>query len=82
MRINYNRLLDLNKEAMGIDREMACYWVIQGGVERIVNGETLVPEQKNLLIEMGVLELTEEEEASKSIVGPFKFNNDGIKETH
>ena len=44
MRINYNRLLDLNKEAMGIDREMACYWVIQGGVERIVNGEPLVSE--------------------------------------
>jgi len=31
---------------------------------------------------MGVLELTEEERASQTIVGPFKFNNNGIKETH
>lgn len=77
MKINYNRLLELNKEAMGIDREMACYWVIHGGIERIVNGETLVKEQKDLLIELGVLELTKEEKASKSIVGPFKFDEDG-----
>jgi hypothetical protein len=77
MKINYSRLLELNREAMSIDREMACYFIIQSGIERMLSGETMVKEQKDLLIELGVLELTEEEKASKSIVGPFNFNKDG-----
>ena len=77
MRINYNRLLELNREAFGSDRELTCFWVIQGGIERFINGETLIDEQKNLLIELGVLELTKEEQASQSIAGPFNFKDNG-----
>lgn len=83
MKVNYNRLSELNREALTIEnREMASFYIIQQGVERFLFNDELTEDYKNFLLEMGVLELTEEERASQTIVGPFKFNNNGIKETH
>jgi hypothetical protein len=47
------------------------------GVERFLNGDTLTETHKDLLLEIGVLELTEEEITSQSIVGPFNFKKNG-----
>ena len=83
MKVNYNRLSELNREALtNENREMASFYIIQQGVERFLFNDELTEDYKNFLLEMGVLELTEEERASQTIVGPFKFNNNGIKETH
>lgn len=84
MKVNYNNYFELNKEAVvGTDGgTMGCFWALQMGVEKFLSGETLTEELQNLLLETGVLELTEEERVNQTIVGPFKFNNNGIKETH
>jgi hypothetical protein len=83
MKVNYNRLSELNREALTSEnREMASFYIIQQGVERFLINDDLTEDYKNFLLEMGVLELTEEERVSQTIVGPFKFNNNGIKETH
>lgn len=83
MKLNYNKYKELNKETLvGNDGgTMGCFWAIQTGVERFLDNQNLSEEHKNLLIELGVLELSKRETASKDIVGPFKFNQDGIKET-
>jgi len=79
MRVNYYRLKELNEEALiGTEGgQMSCYYVIQLGVERFLNNEHLTDEHKNVLLEVGVLELTEEEDASQRIVGPFNFSGNG-----
>jgi hypothetical protein len=78
MKINYNTLLELNKQSVVDEHgQLGCFWVIQHGVEKFLHGDPLTDQHKQLLIDMGVLELTEEEENSKSIVGPFKFGENG-----
>lgn len=78
MKINYDILYELNKDALTVEgNQMNCFWVIQSGVEKILHGETITDIQKELLIELGVLEETEEEIYRKNIVGPFKFSEDG-----
>ena len=79
MKINYNRLKELNKEAL-CDNErsqLSSYYILQMGVEKFVHGEPLTEEHKNVLLDLGILELTEREITSQSIVGPFNFNNNG-----
>jgi hypothetical protein len=79
MKLNYNKLKELNEEAL-IDNErsqLSCYYVIQIGVEKFLTGDVITEEHKNLLLELGVLELTEEEIISQSIVGPFNFKKNG-----
>jgi hypothetical protein len=84
MRINYNRLFELNKEAIveQTGDTMTSFWIIQSGVEKFIHGETLTEEHKNLLLELGVLELNQEESARQTIVGPFKFSDNGSQETN
>lgn len=78
MRIDYNRLKVLNFESMVLAPDnryetMSCFYIIQNGVEKVINGEVLSDTHKNLLIELGVLiEPTMEER--KKIVEPFKMN--------
>lgn len=83
MRIDYNRLLELNKNALVDDGkiQMNAYYVIQITIERFINGEHVTEEAKNLLIELGVLELTEEDIAREQIVGPFNFSQHGTQNT-
>lgn len=81
MKINYTRLRQLNSETLTPSGEqMACYYLIQSGVERFLHDDTLSENHKNFLVELGVLELTPEEIASQNIVGPFNFHNNGFKE--
>jgi len=79
MKVNYNRLKELNSEAIhGInqDNQLSCYWLIQAGVEKYLNGETISNEYVNFLIHLGLLEPDNQEE--KNIVKPFNFmGNDG-----
>jgi hypothetical protein len=76
MKVNYERLVELNKEALTTDGQMSCFYLIQGGVERHLHGETISVEYVNFLIQVGVLELENQEE--KKIVKPFNFmGNDG-----
>jgi hypothetical protein len=79
MRIDYNRLLELNKEALVDDdrTQMNAYYVIQITIEKFISGEYITEEAKNLLIELGVLELSEEDIAREKIVGPFNFSQHG-----
>jgi len=82
MRIDYNRLLEINKNALVDDgrTQMNAYYVIQMTTERFINGEHITEEAKNLLIELGVLQLTEEDIAREQIVGPFNFSQHGSQE--
>lgn len=78
MKINYNRLVELNSEAIKEDgREMTCYFVVQSGVEKIMNGEELVKEHKKMLLDVGVLELTEEDIVRETMVKQFNFSQNG-----
>ena len=79
MKINYNKLKELNKEALCDDgvSQLAAYYILQNGVEKFIHGELLTEEHKNLLLELGILELTEREITSQSIVRPFNFKNNG-----
>lgn len=83
MRIDYNRLVELNKEAL-IDEgkvQLAAFYIIQKPVDDFVNGQPITEEAKNLLIELGVLVQTEEDIAREQIVGPFNFSRHGTQDT-
>lgn len=83
MRIDYNRLVELNKEAL-IDEgkaQLAAFYIIQKPVDDFVNGQPITEEAKNLLIELGVLVQTEEDIARETIVGPFNFSRHGTQDT-
>ena len=82
MKINYNRLVELNKELMyshedGESREMNSWFIIQTGLEKIVNGEELSKEHKNILLDIGLLELSEEDIARETMVKQFNFSQHG-----
>ena len=81
MKVNYNRLKELNTEAVygnNLDANMSCYWIIQNGLERYLGGDTISNEYVNFLIDVGVLEPENQEE--KKIVKPFNFmGNDGTQ---
>ena len=81
MRIDYNRLLEINKNALVDDGkvQMNAYYVIPITVERYINGEHITQEAKNLLIDLGVLIQTEEDIAREQIVGPFNFSQHGTQ---
>ena len=83
MRIDYNRLVELNKEALIDDdkTQLSCFYVIQKPIEDYVNGQPIPEETKNLLIELGVLVQSEEDIARETIVGPFNFSRHGTQDT-
>jgi len=74
MKIDYNKLLELNREAL-TDRgdQLASFWVVQSGVERFLHGDELSDVHKNLLIDLGIL-IESGQEERKKIVEPFKMN--------
>ena len=80
MKVNYDRLLELNREAL-TDKgdQLTSFFNIQMGVERYLQDE-LTEQHKNFLIQVGVLELTEEDMAREKIVGPFNFSQNGPQE--
>jgi hypothetical protein len=83
MKVNYNRLLELNREAL-IDNErtqLASFYIIQSSIERYISGDVIPQEAINLLLDMGVLEPTEEDIAREQIVGPFNFSQHGPTNT-
>ena len=83
MKVNYNRLLELNKEAL-IDNEriqLSSFYVVQSSIEKFINGEQITEEAKNLLLDLGVLVPTEEDIAREQIVGPFNFSQHGTQNT-
>jgi hypothetical protein len=78
MKINYQVLKEFNEQALTSSGEqMSCYWIIQSGIEKMIHGEGVPDIQKNLLIELGVIEESENEINRRNIVGPFKFSEDG-----
>lgn len=83
MRIDYNRLVELNKEALIDDDkvQLVAFYIIQKPVEDFVNGQPITEEAKNLLIELGVLIQNEEDIARETIVGPFNFSRHGTQDT-
>jgi|TARA_R110000803_G_scaffold44953_9_gene94958 hypothetical protein len=73
MKLNYTRLQELNREAL-VDNErgqLSSYYLIQMGVEKFLENDTLTNQHTKLLIEVGVLEITEEDQ--KPIVSPHNF---------
>ena len=83
MRIDYNRLVELNKEAL-IDEgkvQLVAFYIIQKPLEDFVHGHPITEEAKNLLIELGVLIQNEEDIARETIVGPFNFSQHGTQDT-
>ena len=79
MKINYNRLVELNKEALvenGKDT-LTSYYIVQMSIERLVDTGNIPNEARTLLVDLGVLELSEEDIAREKIVGPFNFSQHG-----
>ncbi len=83
MKIDYEKLIDLNKRCVITSNnnttELSCFWVIQKCVENFMLGELLTQKQTDLLVSTGILVMTEDEINSKTIVGPFKFSDNGSK---
>lgn len=79
MKINYEKLKELNNEALTMNGEqLQCFYIIQAGVERFLSGETISEDYKNFLIDLGVFVVNPEEK--KQIVQPFNFmGNDGTQ---
>ena len=79
MKVNYNRLKELNTQAVygnNLDANMSCYWIIQSGLEKYLNDDHMSNHYVNFLIDIGVLEPENQED--KKIVKPFNFmGNDG-----
>jgi len=77
MKINYDVLRRLNNDSITTNGEqMNCYWLVQQGVEKIIYDEHISDIHKQMLIDLGVVEDSEDEQR-KNIVGPFKFSEDG-----
>ena len=78
MRINYSRLVELNKEALidGDKAQLTSFYIIQKPLEDFVNGQPITEEAKNLLLELGVLIKTEDT-VREPIVEPFNFSQHG-----
>jgi hypothetical protein len=78
MRINYSRLVELNKEALIDDdkAQLTSFYIIQKPLEDFVNGQPITEEAKNLLLELGVLTQTEDT-VREPIVEPFNFSQHG-----
>ena len=83
MKVNYNRLLELNREALVDDQrsQLASFYIIQSSIEKYISGDVISQEAINLLLDMGVLEPTEEDIAREQIVGPFNFSQHGPTNT-
>jgi hypothetical protein len=78
MKINYQILKELNEQALTSSGEqMSCYWIIQSGIEKLIHNDIISDIQQNLLLELGVIEESENEINRRNIVGPFKFSEDG-----
>jgi hypothetical protein len=76
MRINYEKLKEINIESLNEKGDqLSCFWVIQMGIERFIQDDPLTEEHKALLIELGILEQSEEER--NPIVKPHKFTTNG-----
>jgi hypothetical protein len=77
MKVNYNRLKELNTEALhgvNLDNQLSCYWLIQNGIDKYLSGDAISNEYVNFLIQVGILE----PENQEKIVKPFNFmGNDG-----
>lgn len=80
MKLNYEKLLELNKEAL-TDKgdQLSAFFNIQMGVEHYLN-DNITETHKNFLIQVGILELDEEDMAREKIVGPFNFSQNGPQE--
>lgn len=79
MKINYDRLVELNKEALAENGKdtLSAYYIVQMPVERLVDTGNITGEARTLLVDLGVLELSEEDIAREKIVGPFNFSQHG-----
>lgn len=79
MKINYDRLVELNKEALAENGKdtLSAYYIVQMPVERLVDTGDITVEARTLLVDLGVLELSEEDIAREKIVGPFNFSQHG-----
>lgn len=81
MKVNYTRILELNSEALNQNGDqLSCYYLIQNGLERYLNGETVTNDYVNFLIQVGVLEPENQEE--KKIVKPFNFTGNDRPESN
>jgi hypothetical protein len=77
MKINYHKLLELNRESLTLNgSQLICFHLIQGAVENYLSGN-LNEQQKQFLIDIEVLIESEEESQRRNIVGPFNFSTNG-----
>ena len=56
---------------------MSAYYIVQMPIERLVDTGNISAEARELLVDLGVLELSEEDIAREKIVGPFNFSQHG-----
>jgi len=75
MKLNYERFKELNLEALS-DKgdQLSCFWALQMGVERFVLGDPLTEEHQNLMLELGILEESDEEKRTNLLNHKFTTN--------
>jgi hypothetical protein len=78
MKVNYNIVEEINRRSLvGTDgNQLACFYLIQAGLERFLNGDTLSNDYIKFLLQLGVLE-EETQDEKKKIVEPFNFTGNG-----
>jgi hypothetical protein len=78
MKVNYNIVEEINRRSLvGTDgNQLACFYLIQTGLERFLNGDTLNNDYIKFLLQLGVLE-EETQDEKKKIVEPFNFTGNG-----
>jgi hypothetical protein len=76
MKVNYNIIEEINRRSIVGSDQLACYYLIQRGIERFLEGETLTNDYIKFLLQLGVLE-EEAQDKKKKIVEPFNFTGNG-----
>jgi hypothetical protein len=76
MKANYNIIEEINRRSIVGSDQLDCYYLIQRGIERFLEGETLTNDYIKFLLQLGVLE-EETQDEKKKIVEPFNFTGNG-----
>ena len=72
MKFNYNKYLELNKEAVSSNgNTLESFWLIQGCAEQFIREGNLNEQQTELLLDLGIIEREESERKSELLNHKF-----------
>lgn len=72
MKFNYNRYLELNKEALSNSgNTLECFWLVQHCCDEFIRNGELNERQTELLLDLGIIEKEENERKSELLNHKF-----------